>query len=91
MAAWTVICSACNSNIVHSQAGDENLSEFFLPLKPDVAERTAIICPRGQATVVFRRTDLRYAAWTIPSQDRSTSNRPPNKRTLPQDDRRLNH
>jgi len=60
MASWAVACTNCNSNIVHSQIAQKNLSELFFPPKPGVSAGATVTCPKCGTVVSYVRTDLRY-------------------------------
>jgi hypothetical protein len=62
MASWAVVCTNCNSKILHTQVTEHGLAEFFIPARPEVSAAATITCPKCQTTVSFVRTDLRYIA-----------------------------
>jgi hypothetical protein len=47
MASWaSVICTSCNSKILHSQVPKRGLTELFLPSRPEVRVGGTISCPK---------------------------------------------
>ncbi len=62
MPIWAVICIKCNSKILHSQATNKSLEDFYIPWKPEVPVDSTITCPNCGTVVSYVRTDLRYLA-----------------------------
>jgi hypothetical protein len=63
MASWaSVICTSCNSKILHSQVPKRGLTELFLPSRPEVRVSGTISCPKCQIVVSYVQADLRYLA-----------------------------
>jgi len=60
VAVWAMICTNCNSNIVHSTVKQKHLEDWLMPVKPLVPAGARITCDKCQTSVSFLRSDLRY-------------------------------
>lgn len=63
MASWNLSCKNCQKSFVHSSIEVKEMSDYFLPEKPEFPEGGSDIeCPNCGHVANYQRNDLTYSA-----------------------------